>query len=143
MLDVHVNKEIYQPKQYRYLGGEIRFDILKKEGYIKYFKAWNATFDYKGFNLDMNNDIEFECVPSALFNTYGIKKDNSCEYLHSVYHGGIDYVKNVLNGPEEIINYVNPYDQLIKDDKKMIKEIINQYEYDTDYEFDIKNYRRY
>ena len=83
----------------------------------------------------MNNDIEYECVPSALFNTYGIKKDNSCEYLHSVYHGGIDYVKNVLNGPEEIINYVNPYDQLIKHDEKMIKEIVNQYEYDTDYEF--------
>ncbi len=34
---------------------------------IKYFKAWNATFNYKGFNLDMNNDVEFECVPNALF----------------------------------------------------------------------------
>ena len=29
----------------------------KDESYIKYFKAWNATFEYKGFNLDMNNDI--------------------------------------------------------------------------------------
>ena len=47
--------------------------------------------------LDMNNDIEYECVPSALFNTYGIKKDNSCEYLRSVYHGGLDYVKSILN----------------------------------------------
>ena len=45
----------------------------------------------------MNNDIEYECVPSALFNTYGIKKDNSKEYLRSVYHGGIDYVKTILN----------------------------------------------
>ena len=29
MLDVHVNKEIYQPKQYRYLGGITRFDKKK------------------------------------------------------------------------------------------------------------------
>ena len=88
----------------------------------------------------MNNDIEYECVPSALFNTYGIKKDNSCEYLRSVYHGGLDYVKSILNknntsSHEEIINYINPYDEMIKNDEKMIKEIINQYEYDTDYEF--------
>ena len=30
ILDVHVNKEIYQPKQYRYLGGISRYDIKKK-----------------------------------------------------------------------------------------------------------------
>ena len=30
ILDVHVNKEIYQPKQYRYLGGITRFDKRKK-----------------------------------------------------------------------------------------------------------------
>ena len=29
ILDVHVNKEIYQPKQYRYLGGISRYDIKK------------------------------------------------------------------------------------------------------------------
>ena len=29
LLDVHVNKEIYQPKQYRYLGGITRFDKRK------------------------------------------------------------------------------------------------------------------
>ncbi len=28
-LDVHVNKEIFQPKQYRYLGGITRFDKRK------------------------------------------------------------------------------------------------------------------
>ncbi len=27
ILDVHVNKEIYQPKQYRYLGGLKRYDV--------------------------------------------------------------------------------------------------------------------
>ena len=26
-----------------------------------YFKAWKATFNYKGFDLDMNNDVEYEC----------------------------------------------------------------------------------
>ena len=30
VLDVHVNKEIYQPKQYRYLGGIKKFDLKKK-----------------------------------------------------------------------------------------------------------------
>ncbi len=43
----------------------------------------------------MNNDVPFECVPSAWFNTYGNKKDNSCEYLPSVYHGGLPYVKTI------------------------------------------------
>jgi len=94
ILDVHVNKEIYQPKQYRYLGAERSYDKKKHKGYIKYFKAWNATFNYKGFNLDMNNDIAFECVPNALFKTYGTKKEKSNQYLHSIHKGGLDYVKN-------------------------------------------------
>ena len=29
ILDVHVNKEIYQPKQYRYLGAKKSYDVLK------------------------------------------------------------------------------------------------------------------
>ena len=61
ILDVHVNKEIYQPKQYRYLGGMTRtkyYKIIDKDymaykEYIQYFKAWNASFTYKGFNLDI------------------------------------------------------------------------------------------
>ena len=97
ILDVHVNKEVYQPKQYRYLGAIKNgsyYNIGGSSGsYIKYFKAWNATFNYKGFNLDMNNDIEFECVPNALFKTYGTKKETSNQYLHSVHKGGLDYVK--------------------------------------------------
>ena len=147
ILDVHVNKEIYQPKQYRYLGGIHRTKYYKKNGYndyIQYFKAWNATFTYKGFNLDMNNDIKFECVPNALFKTYGTKKEISNQYLHSVHKGGLDYVKNVLNRnnttqDETPINYVNTYDEMIKDAEKMIKQYINQYEYDIDYEFDVNS----
>ena len=38
ILDVHVNREIYQPKQYRYLGGVIRIDRKKKQEYIQYLK---------------------------------------------------------------------------------------------------------
>ncbi len=34
-----VLREIYQPKQYRYLGGVIRIDRKKKQEYIQYFKA--------------------------------------------------------------------------------------------------------
>jgi hypothetical protein len=73
-----VNKEIYQPKQYRYLGGIKSYDKKKVKDYVEYYKAWDTTFNYKGFNLDMNNDVPFECVPSALFLTYGNKADNSC-----------------------------------------------------------------
>ena len=104
----------------------------------------NIYFNYKGFNLDMNNDIAFECVPNALFKTYGTKKEISNQYLHSVHKGGLDYVKNVLNRnnttqDETPINYVNPYDEMIKDAEKMIKQYINQYEYDIDYEFDVNS----
>ena len=100
--------------------------------------------NYKGFNLDMNNDIEFECVPNALFKTYGTKKETSNQYLHSVHKGGLEYVKNVLNRNnttqvETPINYVNPYDKMIKDAEKMIKEYFNQYEYSIDYEFDVES----
>ena len=74
------------------------------------------------------------------------KKEVSNQYLHSVHKGGIDYVKSVLNRESvfdvkkltenkhvDIIQYVNPYDEMIKDAEKMIKEYINQYEYDQDY----------
>ena len=148
ILDVHVNREIYQPQQYRYLGAERNYNVKKDENYIKYYKAWNASFEYKGFNLDMNNDIAYECVPSALYNTYGIKKENSYDYLHSIHKGGLNYVKSCLNKNDKYdysqienktINYVNPYDKEIKDSEKMIQDIINQYEYDIDYEFDINS----
>jgi hypothetical protein len=65
---------------------------------------------------------------------------------------GIDYVKKFLDRlPLDIdINekiYIksvqcnektNPYDELIKDDEKTIENIMNQYEYDIDYEFNIQ-----
>jgi hypothetical protein len=63
--------------------------------YKQYFNAWNTTFEYKGFNLDMNSDFEFECVPKALFKIYGTKKKSN-QYLHSVHKGGIDRVKKQI-----------------------------------------------
>ena len=99
----------------------------------KIIKAWNASFYYKGFNLDMNNDIPYECIPNALFKTYGTKKEKSYEYLHSVHKGGLDYVKSILNRYEPM-NYTNPYDEMIKSSENMIQEYINQYEYNIDYD---------
>ena len=40
---------------------------------------------------------------------------------------------------EKPLNYINPYDEMIKNDEKMIEQYINQYEYDIDYEFDINS----
>ena len=40
---------------------------------------------------------------------------------------------------EKPINYVNPYDKMIKDAERMIKEYINRYEYNIDYEFDVNS----
>ena len=93
----------------------------------------------------MNNDIEFECVPNALFKTYGTKKEVSNQYLHSVHKGGLDYVKKFLNRDnakiqdENPINYINPYDEMIKDAERMIKEYINRYEYNTDLKKEIES----
>ncbi len=41
----------------------------------------------------MNNDIAFECVPNALFETYGTKKEKSNQYLHSIHKGGFRLCK--------------------------------------------------
>ncbi len=98
----------------------------------------------------MNNDVEFECVPNAWFKTYGTKKEISNQYLHSVHKGGLDYVKITLNRnnitqQEKPIDYINPYDEMIKNDEKMIKQYFNQYEYDIDFDVnsidDIKDER--
>ena len=40
ILDVHVNKEIYQPKQYRYLGAVRRQNEKSHNKYIKKYFSW-------------------------------------------------------------------------------------------------------
>ncbi len=49
----------------------------KMELYVKYLKACDVTFNFKGFNLDMNNAVQFECVPNAFIKTYGTKNEKS------------------------------------------------------------------
>ncbi len=75
VLSVHVNKEIYQANDYRQLGG---INLKTGAEYIKNLPAWDAsnTFTYHGFNLDNNDTTKYECVLTALFNTYGIKQQN-------------------------------------------------------------------
>jgi hypothetical protein len=70
-------------------------------------------------------------LPNALFKTYGTKKEKSNQYLHWVHKGGLEYVKNVLirnntAQDETPINYVYPYDEIIKETEKVIQEYINQ-----------------
>ena len=65
ILDVIANKDVIQSDIYKWTGTE------QFEGDIKYFKAWNSNFNYHNFNLDINNEIPFECVPNALIISYG------------------------------------------------------------------------
>jgi hypothetical protein len=92
LLAVHANKSILHDNQYRWLGS-------KKDAAhnMKMFKAWNSQmcFKYHGYDLDMNDDTEFECVPSALFKMYGNKAERS--RIPFIVNGGMDAVKSVLN----------------------------------------------
>ena len=82
ILDVIVNKEIVQPDLYKF-----------KEGESVYFKAWNATFNYHGYNLDINNETPFECVPNALYKMYGNDKTTKRDsFLRRIANGGLEYV---------------------------------------------------
>ena len=65
ILDVIANKDVIQSDIYKWTGTE------QFEGDIKYFKARNSNFNYHNFNLDINNEIPFECVPNALIISYG------------------------------------------------------------------------
>ncbi len=64
-------------------------------------------FKYHGYNVDLNNEIPFECVPNALVKMYG-KQDTKRrdEYISAVKKGGIDYVKKCLD------KYTNDDDEL-------------------------------
>ena len=55
-------------------------------------------FKYHGYNVDLNDEIPFECVPNALVKMYG-KQDTKRrdEYISAVKNGGTDYVKNCLD----------------------------------------------
>jgi hypothetical protein len=93
-------KKFTNKKLHRYLAGMKKNKYYLNNNnkyteytqYIQYFKAWNASFNYKCLNLDMINKNGFDCVPNALFKTYGTKMEISNSYLHSVHKGDLDYV---------------------------------------------------
>ena len=90
VLKVIVNKMDVDTDVYRYAGGK-----LDKTNKIEYFKAWNMGFEYHGYNLDLNDEIPYKCVPNALVKMYG-KQDTKRrdEYISAVKNGGIQYVEN-------------------------------------------------
>jgi hypothetical protein len=61
-------------------------------------KAWGANFKYRGFkfNVDMNDETPFECIPNALVKMYGNREAGRTKYISPVVKGGIDYVKSIL-----------------------------------------------
>ena len=93
VLKVIVNKMEVEKDVYRYTGGQ-----LNKQNQIEYFKAWDMGFKYHGYNLDLNDEIPYKCVPNALVKMYG-KKDTKRrdEYISAVKNGGVEYVEKCLN----------------------------------------------
>ena len=60
-------------------------------------KAWQCKFHNHGFQVDMNNETPFECVPNALFKMYGNRDAGRSKFIAPVANGGIDYVKSILD----------------------------------------------
>ncbi len=115
ILKVIINKEIISDSKYRWLGAEKKQKRIKKgQDWIRYFKAWNATFTHHKYNLDNNNEIPFECVPNALFKMYGNRQNKG--YIASIAKGGIEYVKRKLDGYE--ISDLDFGLDMVKEDKK-------------------------
>ena len=90
IIDVIANKDVIQSDIYKWTGAKRVNDD------IKYFKAWNTNYNYHNFNLDMNNEIAFECVPNALIKSYGNRQAKNREFIAKISKGGTNYIKNVL-----------------------------------------------
>ncbi len=110
LLAVHANKQILDDDDYRWQGAENQYKMKSYIGKVKkitskdilYFKAWNQmAFKYHGYNLDMNNETKFECVPNALYKIYGNKELEGWKYDAKIANGGIEYVKKELDENEE------------------------------------------
>ena len=93
ILDIHINKHITSMDEYRWLGGK-----KDRREHLKYLSAWNAqnAFVYHGYNLDVNKETEYECVPSAFYKMYGVDKTKR-SYIARIAKGGMMYVKELLN----------------------------------------------
>jgi len=101
VIKIIINKMEVEPESYKITG------VKKEDDKIKYYKAWQMGFKYHGYNVDLNDEIPFECVPNALVKMYG-KQDTKRrdEYISAVKNGGIDYVKKCLD------KYTNDDDEL-------------------------------
>ena len=94
IIHVVVNKMMLDEAQYRWLGG-VRKEKISED--VKYFKAWNAAgFTYHKYDLDINDETPHECVPNALFKMYGNRENKG--FLASISDGGLEYVRNKLDG---------------------------------------------
>ncbi len=60
VIKIIINKMEVEPESYKITG------VKKEDNKIKYYKAWQMGFKYHGYNVDLNNEIPFECVPNAL-----------------------------------------------------------------------------
>ena len=112
VIKVIINKMESNTDVYRYTGGKKEFN---ENGHmkIKYYKAWQMGFKYHGYNVDLNNEIPYECVPNALVKMYG-KQDTKRrdEYISAVKNGGIEYVKKCLDSypNEDELDVINELD---------------------------------
>jgi hypothetical protein len=105
LLNVHINKQLLDENDYRWLGAERtgKQSLNKREDgsfasnyNYKVFKAWNAMgFKYHAWNLDINNETPFECVPNALYKVLGNRQ--SGKFDAKIANGGLEYVKEQLN----------------------------------------------
>ena len=94
LLQVHVNKQILDEDEYRWLGGETVDNV-------RFFKAWDhMAFKYHGYDLDMNDETPYECVPNALYKIYGNKNLEKWNYDARIAKGGLDYVKTMLDNTD-------------------------------------------
>ena len=89
-----------EDKIYRYKGLFERYNYTTHTNEMIFDKAWKAEknlFQYKAYNMDINNETALECVPNALYKMYGDKSKGKNKYLSAIYKGGMEYVKKMLD----------------------------------------------
>ena len=78
ILRLSIDKEGKDSEFYRWQEGKITDNL------IKFMKAWNAKFEYHGFNVDTDDETPFECVSNALFKMYGNRDAGSSKFIPGV-----------------------------------------------------------
>jgi len=108
ILRVVINKQDKDANYYRWKGGK------KDNSGMEYMKAWGANFKYHGFNVDMNDETPFECIPNALVKMYGNREAGHTKYISPVVKGGINYVKSILDSYADIGSDLDHVDNTLK-----------------------------